>query len=214
MKRAKWCLSIKGKKYNNRYKYNIITIRHRDDMKKIRLISLLLIGLSQVNYGMKVEEDDENLVHAIKNDLADLVKDYIKNGGDANCTSKYTGSLIHVAARYNSMRVAHLLLENGANPNVCYYRYETPLHYAALQDFKEMGALLIKYGALIEAEDYYGNTPLHNAVCSKEKGVAQLLLEKGADWSIKNKMGETPYDIASPELKKIIETYAAIKKTK
>ncbi len=186
-------------------------------MKKRQLIALLLIGLSQVNYGMhfRAKYDAEPFfLRAITNDNVEVVRSYIKNGIYTNCKFKVSGTPIHVAAHYNSLKVARLLLENGANPNVNNDTDDkAPLHYAAAYGFEEMGALLIEYGALLEAENNSKTSPLYYAVKAGKEGVVRLLLEKGADCFSKNNMGEAPYDIASPELKKIIEPYVAVKKS-
>ncbi len=183
-------------------------------MKKRCLIALLLIGLSSLNYGMSID-DEKHLLQAISEDNVTTVELYM-NRDDTykNYTFKLGGSPLLIAVWYNRIQVARLLLENGADSNIHRYYSQTPLHYAARYGFEEMGALLIKCGALLEPKDCSGKTPLYYAVFEEKKGAVQFLLQKGADWAVKDNEGKTPYDIASPELKKIIERHVAIKESR
>ncbi len=180
------------------------------------MIVVLLIGLSTLNYGMSFDDKMNLLYVAISKDNVTTVELYM-NTDDTykNYIFKLGASPLVIAARHNSMKAARLLLEKGADSNINTSRYyfQTPLHFAAQYGFEEMGALLIKYGALLEPKDCWGRTPLYRAVFEKRKGAVQFLLKNGADWSIKDNFGKTPYDIASPEFKKIIERYVAVKKS-
>jgi len=79
-----------------------------------------------------------------------------------------------------TLHVARLLLENGANPNVPNKYGETPLHTASGRGNLEVVRLLLKYGADVELEGEEGRTPFQAASQRGHHEVAKLLLDYGA----------------------------------
>ena len=54
---------------------------------------------------------------------------------------------MHYAALYNNVKVAKILIKNGAIVNARQESSYTPLHYAALKGHTEMATLLVENGA-------------------------------------------------------------------
>jgi len=162
-----------------------------------------------------VEEPDLagwDLYGAAKEDRADIARALIARGDNVNAREKriipgwhsmlfeegYTNprddwTPIHEASYWNSLEVARLLIENGAEVNTRGHFY-APLHVAAFNNSHETAQLLIKNGAVVDAlkmdhDDYIGldpddplpSTPLHVAAAENSLAVARLLIEHGAD---------------------------------
>ncbi len=88
-----------------------------------------------------------------------------------------------LAVEFGNADCARLLIEAGADVNLCDKGTMTPLHVAARHGrsyYKACTKLLIKAGANLEAR-YKGRTPLHEACLRGNAGQAELLLEAGAD---------------------------------
>ena len=84
-----------------------------------------------------------------------------------------------------------LLLDHGADPNVCTKLGECPLHRAADNNHLAIAKLLLLYKAdpniQQNGKNYSdGETPLHHAVYKSSLEMLQLLLEHGADPNISN----------------------------
>jgi ankyrin repeat protein len=63
-------------------------------------------------------------------------------------------TVLHRAASSNSVDVARLLIEHGANVNVISKRGYTPLHRAALSNSVDVARLLLERGANVHALNF------------------------------------------------------------
>ncbi|XP_077992722.1 poly [ADP-ribose] polymerase tankyrase-2-like [Glandiceps talaboti] len=106
---------------------------------------------------------------------------------------------LHLAAGYNNVEVAELLLENGADVNARDKGGLIPLHNASSYGHVDIAALLIKYGTCVNATDRWSFTPLHEAAQKGRTQLCALLLAHGADPTMKNQEGQTPLDLATAE---------------
>jgi hypothetical protein len=102
---------------------------------------------------------------------------------------------------WDDLEAARLLLEQGANPNVCGWD-KTPLLIAAEQENEEMVDLLLSYGADINqvgrlVPSLSGYSALHYAAEKGDTKLALLLLDKGADVNIKGTGDISPLHLAS-----------------
>src|SRR5262249_27169380 len=87
------------------------------------------------------------------------------------------------AAYHNDVRMVHLLLDHGADPNQSTY-FGNPLSHACWRDSFEAAELLIARGANVSARDALANfAPLHWAAGtdSPRPQLVKLLLANGAD---------------------------------
>jgi ankyrin repeat protein len=99
---------------------------------------------------------------------------------------------------------AQVLLEAGANPNVCDARGWSILHCAVFHGAcaPQTLELLLQHGAHPNARDAYRRTPLHLAMVSSVRGVKALvptLLRNGADANMETVTGYTPLALSRTE---------------
>ena len=100
---------------------------------------------------------------------------------------------LHRAAESNSIDVATLLIEQGADIEAKDNGGRTALHIVAERNSLDVATLLIEQGADIEAKDYIGRTALHIVAESNSLDVTSLLIDRGADIEAKNGAGETAF---------------------
>lgn len=91
----------------------------------------------------------------------------------------------------NKLKLAELLLQNGANPNICdaKYTYDSPLTDSLYNSNYKLATLLKKYGANIDIRDHAGDTPLltfsENIDCARLPEM-KFLCKNGANINAKN----------------------------
>ena len=94
-----------------------------------------------------------------------------------------SGTPLSYAAWNNSLEMAKLLIEHGADVNVDFWDGETPLHSAASNNSLEMAKLLIERGANVSALTRYFRdrslAPLNHAASNNSLEMAKLLIEHG-----------------------------------
>ena len=73
--------------------------------------------------------------------------------------------------------MVRLLLDRGADPNICNDDHSTPLHQASSRKLLEAARLLLSCGAKVDEKDGRGKTPFQLAASDE---MAKLLLEHGA----------------------------------
>lgn len=120
-------------------------------------------------------------------------------GGIANVKVHFIGSPLQGASANGYMKIAELLIANGANVNAR-AAGKTALHSASVNGQRELAELLIANGADVNARDEAGSTPLCSAMfCLWEpvdgdavRHVAELLIRKGADVNLESRSGLTP----------------------
>lgn len=99
-----------------------------------------------------------------------------------------------------------ILIEKGAEVNLCDNNNISPLHWAVEYDNVEIIEYLLKNGAKTEIYDNLGETPLHWAAWTGHYKSAKILLEYGADKTVQNRGGVLPMDLAVRQgHKKVIE---------
>jgi len=108
----------------------------------------------------------------------------IERGADVNYR-RGDESCLHQAAQMNHVRLAALLLENGADLEISKPR--TPLYYALSSGAKEAVELLIDRGAVVPVNNYL----FHNAVRKGMRTAVDHMLAKGADLLSRNGTGGT-----------------------
>jgi len=144
----------------------------------------------------------------------------LKAGADINARVKDGRSSLHMVVFNgweNAHEVAQLLLDGGADPNSKDDYLNTPLHVLCDQGFAtptpeeieveiKLMIMLINAGADPNAVDEWGQTPLFDAVKFERDRFVKILIKAGADVNIKDKEGKTPTDLASDEIKELINS--------
>ena len=120
---------------------------------------------------------------------------------------------IYEAAAHNHPELVRLLLDYGADINVCTNFGETPLHGAILAHHLSMVTLLLDNGADINASLAHGQTPLRLAVIRSYADIVELLLTRGAQANTRGKTGLTPLHWAAlkgqPAIVSLLLTHGA-----
>ena len=98
----------------------------------------------------------------------------------------------------SSLRIAQLLVDNGADVNVAGdFDDDTPLHTAALSGYRNIAELLVESGANLDAQNRDQRTPLHLACYNEELDVPHFLIHRGSDVNARDTSDWTPLHNAS-----------------
>lgn len=115
---------------------------------------------------------------------------------------------LRTAVYYQNLEVTALLLEAGADPNLCLDSTERPAMATAVEQEWQLGlTLLISHGGDVNVREYGGWTPLIHAVDVAADGAAQageqpsldllhFLLAHGADPTLCDDQGRNAADLA------------------
>ncbi|CAG9132959.1 unnamed protein product [Plutella xylostella] len=146
-----------------------------------RLTEAMLLELEQL-----ARPGDADTADALRGDAALL--DAAKRGDVArarklitpqnvNCRDTHgrNSTPLHLAAGYNNLEVAALLLEAGAAVSLRDKGGLVPLHNAASYGHAELAALLLRAGTPPNAHDRWGFTPLHEAAHKARTQLCALL---------------------------------------
>ena len=87
-------------------------------------------------------------------------------------------SILHLAVANEDYSTCCLVIEKGANINLCRNGYITPLHLAATSGIVEICKLLVASGADLEAQNERLQTPLHKAARNNRVPVVNFLISK------------------------------------
>lgn len=118
----------------------------------------------------------------------DVIRMLLEAGADVNKCTEHGSSPLDTAVRHNRLKMAEILIKNGADINSMADE-ETPLMLAAT-GYKEICQLLIDEGAEIDKENKDGWTALSFAAASEAKGCGTMLLKAGANIEKVKKVSE------------------------
>ena len=189
------------------------------DLDKAR--KLLETGKYKVNTGDSWRETP--LHSACRGGHLDMVRMLISEfKADMNIVDTYKNTPLHEAAEYGKEDVALALInEFGCDTNARGWRGRTVLHTAC-----EMGSANIvkSAGTCISplVQDNDGNTPLHLASAKKssterlqeKRECVEALLQLNAPIMLRNANGKTSRDLATWEIKSLLDTYIRENKSK
>ena len=160
------------------------------------MVKLLLEKESNAN--LKDLKGETPLFLAAKNSCVDVAKLLVENENHENsadvniCNNEGYGPL-HEAARNNSLAIAEVLLNAGADVHHKADDGGTALHKAAESNSFEIVERLIKKGANVnEATTAEKITPLHEAARNDSVQSAKLLVQAGANVNKGDKFEKTP----------------------
>uniref|UniRef100_A0A673BRE6 Ankyrin 1, erythrocytic a n=1 Tax=Sphaeramia orbicularis TaxID=375764 RepID=A0A673BRE6_9TELE len=155
-----------------------------------------------INYGTKGKVRLPALHIAARNDDTRTAAVLLQNDPNPDVLSKVhspcTGfTPLHIAAHYENLNVAQLLLNRGANVNFTPKNGITPLHIASRRGNVIMVRLLLDRGAQIDAKTKDELTPLHCAARNGHVRIIEILLDHGAPIQAKTKNGLSPIHMAA-----------------
>lgn len=92
-------------------------------------------------------------------------------------------------------KIASLLLEKGADPNIQDKHGIAPVHDAARTGFLDTLQVLVEYGASVNIPDQSGALPIHIAIREGHRDVVEFLAPR-SDLKHANVSGQTAIDVA------------------
>uniref|UniRef100_A0A3B4VG47 Ankyrin 1 n=1 Tax=Seriola dumerili TaxID=41447 RepID=A0A3B4VG47_SERDU len=139
-----------------------------------------------INYGTKGKVRLPALHIAARNDDTRTAAVLLQNDPNPDVLSKVlelsTGfTPLHIAAHYENMSVAQLLLNRGANVNFTPKDELTPLHCAARNGHVRIIEILLEHGAPIQAKTKNGLSPIHMAAQGDHMDCVRQLLQYNAE---------------------------------
>jgi ankyrin repeat protein len=157
---------------------------------KFALYLYVFIGYS-LSYGGSYED----FFVAVKQDNADIVRNLVKRGFDANIVDPNGQFAIILALREPSLKVVNALLEDASlRVEVRTKNDESPLMLAAFKGLNEVCEQLIARGADVNKP---GWAPLHYAATGGHLVALQLLLDNHAYIDAASPNGSTPLMMAA-----------------
>lgn len=160
------------------------------------------------------DEEDDNPEDDIRSRIAQLLCGSLgSEAPDLDYQDSQSNAPLHYAVQLESTEICNLLevfLENGANPNICNERNQSPLHLLChngnlrnLGVFHDALRCMIHHGASPNLQSLTGCTPLHLTLYHKDVESAIQLVYAGADLHLKWKKVRTVRflrDLYSPSL--------------
>jgi len=142
---------------------------------------------------------DQELSNAIIAGDMDRIKFLLSKGADVNKQDSQGWTPLANAARQRKDKVAALLIEHGADPNLA-SDGTTPLIAAVMRDSVPTVDVLLKNGAKIEEVGPEGYRPLSIAIADSRYDAAKALIEHGADINAASgEDGLTPLMVAAAQ---------------
>lgn len=112
----------------------------------------------------------------------------------ADTLNEFGRTALQVMMMGNS-KIAGLLLEKGADPNVQDNHGIAPVHDAARTGFPDTLRVLVEYGASVNLPDHSGALPIHIAIREGHRDVVEFLAPL-SDLKHANLSGQTAIDVA------------------
>jgi len=81
----------------------------------------------------------------------------------------------------------------------------TALHVSGAKGYIKVMGILLQAGAAVNAQDFDGWTPLHAAAHWAQREACEILCENYANMDIKNFVGQTVFDVADPDIIRLLE---------
>jgi len=129
-----------------------------------------------------------------------VVELLLKKGADPNMRSTpqswaggpRRGTPLGVATSYNSIEIARLLVQHGADVNGKDNASITPLVWSIVKNFPAMTNFLVANGANPNVRNRIGKTTLHIAAACGNVGICTILLKAGAQVNVQDINGLCP----------------------
>ena len=134
---------------------------------------------------------------AIESGNVDIVQAFLDHGMEVNFVFNIHGETpILRAIEKKQMSVLKLLIEKGANINICAGGWGTPLH-AAAEVWPEAISVLLNAGAMVNVASSHGRTPVMGAAFRNQIYALELLRSAGGNLEDCDNEGTTPLILAA-----------------
>lgn len=134
---------------------------------------------------------------AIAENKTDLVQKYIKEKYNINGLDTDGNTPLGVSAVNGNVKIARILIENGAVVDFQNIDKMTSLHQAVKMDKFEMVTFLINKGADVNAKGDVGMTPLHYNAMQGNSEITRILIARGAHVNSADSESSTPLHYAA-----------------
>ncbi|KAK3584823.1 hypothetical protein CHS0354_006241 [Potamilus streckersoni] len=100
-----------------------------------------------------------------------------KLGVDVNFQDLMSRTSLHESSQMGHTKIAKILMDNDADPNIVDWRRSTPLHYACMAGHVDVVKLLLGYSKVrADIQDVCGRTPFMTAAYYKRQNVLEHLV--------------------------------------
>lgn len=168
---------------------------HSDDTDSA-LKTIFSYAINQTVIEATATQANPLLQRAVERGQEKQVRELLEQKVDVNERAEAGWTALLYASAQGYPRIARLLLEAGANPDIANVHSITPLMYSALYGNEAVCKLLIDYGAGLNLQDVYGETALMVAARTGHPKIAKLLLTAGAETGIRNRQAQSALDLA------------------
>lgn len=131
----------------------------------------------------------QSLAKALADGDAEVIRRYLKGGGNPNASCDGAPLLVHAAKIFDDTTIAKLLLEARAMVNIVNPAGQTPLAAAARCDNVALCNLLIDHGAKVDAVDSSSMSALLLAASEGHNRAIECLLRAGANVNASDSQG-------------------------
>lgn len=198
---------------------NKMANRNRDSMEirnqilfaAVKKCKVLLIEemLSEGNLNLDAREPNSNLtflqVNAVHGNCT-ITQQLVRAGCKINDTDNYGNTALHLAIKYDQLKVANQLIRLGADIHSKDCSGDMPLHATiipmmARTKSKRTGSkavhrfrlvrMLLDAGAKVNAKNTDGCAPIHYAASNGNLELVKILIKAGADVNVQCKIGRT-----------------------
>lgn len=180
--------------------YNKTPLMYAAEKGMVNIVQLLLDKNAELEAqngtGMTAMMFAADRIESSKNEGYEIIKVLIGKGADVNATNAH-GTPLMYALRRKNIKIAHLLLENGAKVDVRDVHKGTPLMLAVSAKDINMVNVLLNKGVDVNAVSADGYTALMSAVDTQEVDMVKALLGKGANVNAKDSSGNSVLMLAA-----------------
>ena len=170
-------------------------IIHTDDAD-LTFRNVISYAINQTVMQTMVEQEELSLYRLVEAGQECQVEEFLKQDMDVNERAKYGWTALLIASAQRYPRIARLLLDAGANPDLQNDLGATPLMFVAQYGNADTCRLLLEHGANTDLQDTLGRTALIVATREGFADVVAMLLRDGANAAIKDRNGMTALDYA------------------
>jgi hypothetical protein len=136
--------------------------------------------------------DDLSVISSIESNIFSVVKSYILKYKTVNhplTNNDYNNRLIHIASKFNNIRVLNFIIALKGDLNIKNKMGDTPAHIAGENNNIDALNILIKNGANIKLENNMGQSIAFNIVKNKNLDLLNFVYNNGINIHSKDKDG-------------------------